>query len=211
MSKRIHLIRSDRDNDQIGGGFAILCRDELKPKQSMQHTYESFEHDVISVKSQQKKSLVVVVHRPPSLSIPRFLAEFADFLGDIISFDSSVVISCDFNMHWDKPADPYVQQLVAVLDTFDLKQHVEQATHIKGHILDYIITRSTDQLHCTAPIIGDLVSDHHIVMCQISLPVSAITKQQVSFRKIKNIVMETFRKDLNESRLLSTNSTRKIG
>ena len=53
----------------------------------------------------------------------------------------------DFNLHWDVPSDPDVTAVRDILNTHGLHQVIDQPTHIKNHILDWLITDSLDNVH----------------------------------------------------------------
>ena len=194
------LVKTDREN-AIGGGVAILCRDELKPKCTKQMRYPSFEHDVISVTTKSNHAIIAVLYRPPALSVPQFLTDFTSFLEETILNDSDVLISGDFNIHWDKHTDKSAMEFRSILEAFSLTQLVNQPTHNKGHILDLIITRSKGTWQCNSPQIGDLVSDHHIVTCELSMPVQRVKKHKLKYRKLKNIDISNFKNDIIASSL----------
>ena len=59
------------------------------------------------------------------------------FLGFLSSVNCSYYICGDFNIHVDVPVgDGY--KFMTCLDSCDLKQLVNQPTHLHGHILDLI-------------------------------------------------------------------------
>ena len=94
-----------------------------------------------------------------------------------------------------------MKQFRAILEAFSLTQNVQKPTHTKGHLLDYIITRSTGALQCTTPVTGDLVSDHHCISCQLIIPSTKTIKRKVKYRKVTEIDIEQFRNDLKNSEL----------
>ena len=49
----------------------------------------------------------------------------------------------DFNVHMDEPSDRETIQLSDLLDTLNITQHVTEPTHVKGHMLDLVLTNST--------------------------------------------------------------------
>ena len=57
-----------------------------------------------------------------------------------------LVIAGDFNFHMDLVHSKDAVTFNELLETFGLSQHVSVPTHIFGHILDLIITQSTNDL-----------------------------------------------------------------
>ena len=81
------------------------------------------------------------------------------------------------------------------LDSCDLKQFVNQPTHLLGHTLDLILS-PIDQDTIIDVKIGDFVSDH-AVKCSIILPHQAAhTQNKVKYRRYHRINMSDFRSDL---------------
>lgn len=82
-----------------------------------------------------------------------------------------LVIAGDFNFHMDLMHSKDAETFNELLETFGLSQHVLVPTHIFGHILDLIITRSTNDL-ILGPINATFrLSDHFLVVFH-SLPKS---------------------------------------
>ena len=67
------------------------------------------------------------------------LEKFMSFVGFLSSINSSYYICSDFNIHVDVPVgDDY--KFMTVFYSCDLKQLVNQPTHLYGHILDVIVS-----------------------------------------------------------------------
>ena len=69
----------------------------------------------------------------------------------------------DFNIHVDRPDLPVVAKFLSTLVSFGLTQHIVAATHIDGHTLDLVITRSSDDFIYDS-FVSDLISDHFAVI-----------------------------------------------
>ena len=71
------------------------------------------------------------------------------------------------------------------MESFDLSQHVSEATRKKGHILDLIITRTHEKLvgHCTLD--NPFVSDHLAVHSLLDLVKIPLERKRISYRKIR--------------------------
>ena len=82
------------------------------------------------------------------------------------------------------------------LDLCDLKQLVNQPTHLRGHILDLILSPS-DQDTIVDVKICDFVSDHALVKCSIAFPRQvAHIPSKVQYRRYHRIKMSDFHSDL---------------
>ena len=104
-------------------------------------------------------SLIYRVHPSKANKIAKslFIEEFSTLLEHIAMLPGKVLILGDFNVHWDKADDPERQQCADLLQSSGLTQHVNFMTHIRGHTLDFIITRDDDeQLHSVT--CGDMIA-----------------------------------------------------
>ena len=80
--------------------------------------------------------LLLVVQRPGSQSVTN---EFFDELQLVQSTAHEAVIEGDFDVHVDVSTDSVAQQLNDVLTDNGLCQHVDVATHDRGHTLDLVM------------------------------------------------------------------------
>ncbi|CAH3193085.1 unnamed protein product [Porites evermanni] len=102
----------------------------------------------------------IIVYRPPysslhPVSASVFFDEFSQFLENVKFMD--------------------------LLDTFSLSQQVSGPTHLSGHTLDLIITRSSDDV------------------CPIGFPRPTLSCKELTFRKLKNIDIAEFLADIASS------------
>ena len=113
---------------------------------------------------------------------------------------SKLLLVGDFNFHWNVPNDPDTIKLKDLLQTFNLTQFVTDPTHISGNTLDFIITRSDDNIvdSTHAP---HFFSDHAAVHCKMNLQKPALSRKVISYRKWKAIDKQKFTNDLLESDL----------
>ena len=93
----------------------------------------------------------------------------------------------DFNLHLDDLRDIDIKKFTDLLETFSLSQHVSGPTHLSGHTLDLIITRSSDHIVLASPKTTFPISDHFIIQCPIGFSRSALSCKKLTFRKLKNI------------------------
>ena len=120
------------------------------------------------------------------------------FVGFLSSINSSYHIFGDFNIHVDVPGGGGYK-FMTFLDSCDLKQFVNQPTHLLGHTLDLILSPS-DQDTIINVKIGDFVSDHALVKCPIILPHQAThTQNKIKYRRYHRINMSDFCSDLKNT------------
>ena len=120
------------------------------------------------------------------------------FVSFLSSINSSYHIFGDFNIHVNVPGgDGY--KFMTFLDSCDLKQFVNQPTHLHGHTLDLILSPSHQDTIIDVKI-GDFVSDHALVKCSIILPHQAAhTLNKVQYRRYHHINMSNFLSDLKNT------------
>lgn len=73
-----------------------------------------------------------------------------------------------------------------MLESRGLVQHIVDATHAKGHTLDLLITRPSDQVISGVRVSEDLVSDHNLVHFGINLSRPPNDQTIYTLRRIVN-------------------------
>ena len=127
--------------------------------------YNSFECISTVIAMQTEPLLVTSLYRPPNNSPSMILDDFHDFLEDTIAFTGITGIIGDFNLHIDDCSRWCVIRFLDILSYFILTQHVHTPTHVSGHRLDLIITRSDKLCPVISPSTDALLSDHLVVLC----------------------------------------------
>ena len=112
----------------------------------------------------------------------------------------------DFNFHIDRQTDCDAKRFVSILDSFDLVQHVAGPTHRDGHTLDLVITRASEKELVSNCCVGQRISDHFAVHCNLALVKPSLERKVISYRKTRSIDFDKFRQDLANSSLLSDSS-----
>ena len=150
--------------------------------------------------------LVVIYRAPPSpengFTVRMFLDEFSSFLEGLLLTTSALLVAGDFNFHIDEPNDCDARRFLQVLNSFDLIQHVSEATHKKGHILDLIITRTHERLVGRCTVDNPFVSDHLAVHSLLDLAKIPLERKRISYRKIRDIDFSEFCGQLEDTRLV---------
>src|SRR6476661_2030171 len=146
-------------------------------------------------------SWCIVLLHPPSLLL--FLTSLPS--STLNTDPSELIISGDFNIHFDVPSAPATVALSDLLTCSHLQQHVNFPTHNRGHTLDLLISRTTsstiDSVEWTIP----FLSDHYAIQATLSVHTpsipSRITKTIRSFRSIDTA---SFSNDILASNLYSS-------
>ena len=101
-----------------------------------------------------------------------------------------------FNLHRELGSAPGVKLLNDILAENNLQQHVTESTHIRGHRLDLVITRSPSSIVSSTMAYPSSISDHYSVVFLLSSanPVPARTMRHL--RDIRGINHDRFEADL---------------
>ena len=81
-----------------------------------------------------------------------------------------------------------------------LDQHVKELTHRLGNILDLVYTELSSELQPVICSVGNYVSDHRMVICELTLQKQTLEKKTLCIRKISAVsdeeLLSTFDADI---------------
>ena len=165
------LLDQARQTRRHGGGVALLFRNMITAKRNPPTHHSSFESADWTLCRNNTRIRIIVIYRAPfSANHPvtnsTFISEFSSFLESVVICSEPPIITGDFNIHMDIQSDS--TQFRQLLETISLVQHVRQPTHEKGHTLDLIITRSSDQIVSSDPVSDELFSDPFSISCSLT-------------------------------------------
>ena len=98
-----------------------------------------------------------------------FLDDLAEFLEEVLTSYSNIIIEGDFNLHVDDIANPDAQVFLDLLTAFGLQNHVNFPTHKSGHTLDLILNECISNLSVKDSIPALYLSDHTSVVSYLSV------------------------------------------
>ncbi|XP_071804816.1 uncharacterized protein [Asterias amurensis] len=192
-----------RPKPKRGGGVALLYKSGFTvrfPVIAIEPTsFEFLSTELIS--SNQSLSLTIL-YRPQQKStgctFTAFLEEFSLLVESAVINPMPLIIAGDFNVHVDNANDRDANTFKELLYGSGLQQHVDTATHKKGHTLDLFITRLAD-LH--TPMWSDLniidgTSSHFAITARLHLKRPSNTKKAIPSRNICNIQLANFCDDI---------------
>ena len=133
----------------------------------------------------------------------KFFNEFKDLLENIVTTHLDIYILGDFNLHrFLGVSDSNIQRFNEILKCFNLKQHVNFSTHVHGHWLDLLITKSScDHVKSVFP--ADGISDHFAVVSESNPSAPVRPRKTITFKKTTNICMTSFRADILDASLIN--------
>ena len=135
----LHNRRKDRQKDR-GGGVGILVKSNVSTKQLKVKAFVSFEHTIVQIHLCNRKLLFVIsVYRLQEVAAATFFDEFTELLDSYALSNEFFIIAGDTNIHMDTETN-VANQMKDLLDSYNLMQHIDCATHNKGLTLDVVIT-----------------------------------------------------------------------
>ena len=189
-----------------GGGLAVVFRDSLSTYLTWTTTFSfshlSFECVQVTLSLPKKKVNLWNIYRThPSqknkLKDDIFFSEFQDLLDSINNDPNSPSIFYgDFNFHFDNLNHPSTVKILDILDLFDYSQFIDEITHTKGHIIDWVLARKSENVIIDSCVSRDLSSDHFAIISRLNLTIPKQIQKTITFRKIKAIDKEKFSADL---------------
>ena len=197
-----HVPRKNRR----GGGIGFLYRSIFTVTVSNKQAMSPFEFMDIDVSSHNTYIKLVIVYRPPpsnknKLTFADVIREFTPFIEHYAMSSSRFAILGDFNIHWDKPSDSHVKRFMELIDSLNIIQHVQEPTHIDGHIIDLIFTRA-DNHGITSTRTSSLLSDHVWINSVVDLVKPSVPTKSIEYRKYRSIDKAAFRDDIAASELV---------
>ena len=183
----------------------MLIKDNVSAKQLKVKMYSSFEHTIVKVQLLKGNLLfLITIYRLQEIATSTFLDEFTELLDDYALSKELFIIAGDINIHMES-ANASANQVKSLLDAYDLTQHVNCATHIKGHTLDIVIT--PHKVNLKELYVKNIDLSHHYLINFNSLLMVETTKEKrtISYRS-KDVDMTKFSEDVKE-RLQSLNHT----
>ena len=127
-----------------------------------------------------------------------FIDNLTEWLPDQLIDSNNVVLTRDFNIHVNKlDLDDDAGIFIDTLEALGFKFYQLDSTHKSGNILDLIQTQEGSTYQVLEYKCGLYLSDHKVVECVTSIVHDQVSKQEVSYRKLKTIDTDKFIQDCN--------------
>lgn len=190
------IVRADRLTR--GGGVCFYVRNNLKYKLiAMDYiTNNQLEQLWITIKANKRRIAVGVIYKAPLTSISCF-QELESVLSNICLEHESIILMGDTNVDFLKPY-PQTNVLKSILESFNLKQIVNQPTRItdsSATLIDIIcVSNDTTVNKCGTLDLLDM-TDHRMVFCEIMDPVNKLPLKTITYRNFKYFDLTKFSQD----------------
>ena len=180
-----------------GTGVAIIFKNtvNVKPYNKFSSMFDSFQYRGVEISAKNQPSILIyVIYRRQEFSKDIFEREIKHLLNFCHLTSNSVLLTGDFNYHFEKNLDNTVMRLNDLASTYGLSPLIEAATHKKGHALDQIFV-NTWKIDVLAKEIIDIdISDHFPIHFDLLLHCNKIAqKKSITFRKLRDIDLEDFK------------------
>ena len=145
-----------------GGGLALIHNETISARHvalPISCSPTTFEIQLVALGSTSPPTVIMNIYRPPSSSVPVFLDKLAELLTAFGSQTPGKLLLCG-DMNCPGPECSHINEdLVSLLDTFGLFQHVHEPTRGRN-LLDIV---ATDHVASISDLLVDdsgLISDH---------------------------------------------------
>ena len=124
---------------RCGGGIALIYKQPTTIKIISKGVNRSFEYAIWDCNISNTAITVVGLYHPlyndtNKCTDAMFLDDLAEFLEEVLTSYSNIIIAGDFNLHVDDKDNPDAQVFVDLLTAFGLQNHIDPPT-IKVNIL----------------------------------------------------------------------------
>jgi hypothetical protein len=195
-----HRPPAEGKSKSIGGGIALIYRDNIQVKVlPAACPVRSFELLLVKIINSTECLRLAIIYRPPSTRMVDFIMEFTDLFASGI-LGPKYIVCGDLNC----PGPPGTRglvhdELLELINSQSLCQHVITATHQTGNILDHILTPDTIDIVRTVEIEDVGISDHSLIKCTVLNKVHYADVLQSTFRNWKKLDVSLFREKLLQS------------
>ena len=157
---------------------------------------------------------LAVIYSPPSSSkcgkpVGQFLEDFRTYLDNHSTTSGKLLLVGDFNLHVEDGQNRDSQGFLDLLSGMGLQQHVNEPTHLHGHLLDLVMTRSSEPIVKDLQVEGAVFSDHAPITFKLPWSKPPPVKKTITFRKVIKINIDEFKSDIKSSELV-LNPTRML-
>ena len=206
-----NIIHASRKNSK-GGGVAVIYRKNLTVTRNEDHNFNSMECLDLHITLGSKSLRHITIYRPPpsnknGLTVKMFFDEFSNFVQSLMVSSCRCLITGDFNLHLNEDNNADAKHFLHLLNSGSFTQHVNTATHNKGHVLDLVITDSQNNIISNLKTVPELPSDHAALVFYVDFPRPAPSKCTIKRRNTRGIDIHAFSSDISDTQLIKNLST----
>jgi hypothetical protein len=190
-----------------GGGLALIYSNDLSARPlKTKFSPSSFESQLVALQVGKIIVKVANIYRPPSSDKSTFLDEFTELITLIgPGINERLIICGDFNLPDGDRAGAIDERLTNLLDVHGYQQHVTEPTRGRN-LLDLVITPASTVQPLVSNVVvqsSHAVSDHDLVVCDLSVRRHKPAAISYSYRNIRGINTAVFERRLRSSQLFT--------
>ena len=194
---------------------AIIFRDTIAVKQyfSKEINFSNFESLNCTIALNNKVTFIGIIYRPPpsklnGFSNSSFFKDWEDYLNHLMHLKQDILLTGDINFHLENSNSPDTEHFISILDSHNFLQHVDTATHVCGHILDFVATLKTSSLlsgkHAVhETFIADPISgktlEYFAVTCKLALSVKSTKCKTIKYKNLKAIDVDVLNNSISQN------------
>ena len=135
-----------------------------------------------------------MLYHPPytnssKLTNQDFLNEFTEWGIDILVDNNNLLLLGNFNIHIGKENENDAANFRDTVEVLGVTQHIKFSIQKANHIIDHIHTELFRKIKVTNCEQKELISDHHIIVFNTSIPKPKLTTTTISYRKLKEVTL----------------------
>ena len=188
--------------EKVGAGIAIIWKNDLEKNFKIKSDFKlkhfrSMQYVNVWICGKTKINLVCL-YRHQEESHNLFLEDLDKLLSDQQGLNHSLIVTGDFNVHYEKSNQNDVISLENLLNSYGLSQFVQGPTHKRGHTLDLLCA---NKFEFDIPIIEPIsfnLSDHFPIFFNIhnNCINESLNRTPLLYRNIKCIDIDVFKSNL---------------
>ncbi len=196
------LPRPDRKNAS-GGGMLCIYKHNIDIKHLSSIKTKILETMDLKLIANNRAIRIVSVYRPPRTEKRKYpIADFYNDMEKLVSHYSTVkdeVILCgDYNVHMNKPEMSETRRFNTIIETANLRQHVTETTHLKGNMLDLVMSDRNSTL-INKCMVDAFMSDHAAVLIDLNLKKPPRSRRSIKFRKLREVDINELECDIDKN------------
>ena len=178
-----HIFYHSPRSEGRGGGVGVAVAKCLTNVKSFRRQFDTFECLEVQANHNNKKIIIYVIYRPPSVQVSHFLPEFESFLLNSETAAHDITYVGDFNIWIEDPENSISRRFLDLLCNFNLRNYVLEPTYDSGHVLDLVISKSMSSI-VNRVIVEDVftISDHKLVSFVLNADIKRVHEKEIFFR-----------------------------
>ena len=191
---------------RLGGGIAIIHKEDLKITKSHEYKFGTCECTDFKVSFGLSSYTLGVFYRPDDHPFLAFLNDMVDYMENNIANRAEFPLLGDFNIHVNKLHDEKAVTFHDFLSSFGLQNHILFPMHKSQNTLDLVITHENVNIVSNFVQV-EMMSDHFTVLFDLHIPSRPKQEKIIRFRQVRDIDVSKFATDLQAALVLLTSTS----